>query len=185
MNPKQLAFGELEPLAGAFLSVLLALMLARIAGEKTGFLQLRPQLPIEFDQGTGNAQPDRVGLTGNTTAVGENQNIELVGHLSDEKSLADRDAPGFGRKIFIQRTTVNCDVALAGTEEYAGDRGLATPRPQMLLNLSCWHSLIPFLILFFLCRDSLTLHDPDHWLLGCMRVLVPRVNLQLPVHLLP
>ena len=115
-------------------------MLARIASEEAGLLEFRPELSIEFDQRAGNAQPDCVSLACNAPAAGENQNIELVGHLSDEKRLTDRDAPGFGRKIFVQRTAINRNIALTRTEEHAGDRGFAAPGPEVLLNLSCWHS---------------------------------------------
>ena len=137
---KKLALGELEALAGAFLSVLLALMLAGIARQEAGFLQLRPELPIELDQRAGQTQPDCIGLACYTAAMGENYYIELVGHLSDEKRLTDRDAPGLSWKILVQRTTVNRDVALTRTEKYAGDRRLTAAGPEVLLNLSCWHS---------------------------------------------
>ena len=115
-------------------------MLARITGKEAGFLEFRPEFPIEFDQRTGNAQPDCIGLACHTTAVGENQNIELVGHLSDEKRLTHRDATGFSRKIIVERTTVDGYIALTRSNKYAGDRGLAATGPEVLLNLSCWHS---------------------------------------------
>src|SRR5580704_4238702 len=94
-NPKRLAFGELEPLASALLSVLLALMLAGITGEEAGLFEFRPEFSIEFDQRAGDTEPDGICLTGNSTAVGENQNIKLVGHFGDEKCLANRNTPGF------------------------------------------------------------------------------------------
>src|ERR1700733_4574764 len=77
----RLALGELESLAGALLTVLLALVRARIAPQQSHLLQLRPQLGIEFEQGASNAQPRGAGLSRRSSASGENKNIELVGHL--------------------------------------------------------------------------------------------------------
>ncbi len=45
-----LPLGELEPLAGALLTVLLAFTLARIAGQETGLLQGAAKLSVELNQ---------------------------------------------------------------------------------------------------------------------------------------
>ena len=137
---KRLAFGELEPLASALLTVLLALVLARITGEEASLLELGPKFPIKLNQGAGDTETDRIGLTGDTATVGENQNIELVGHLGDEKGLTDRNAPCFRGEVVIEGTTVDGNIALAGAEEYAGDGRFPATGPKVLLNLRCWHS---------------------------------------------
>ena len=53
----RLAFGELEALASALLTVLLSLMLARIARQEPKLLQLPAQFGIEFNQRTGDPEP--------------------------------------------------------------------------------------------------------------------------------
>jgi len=60
----QLAFGELEALAGSLLSILLALLGPRITGEETGLLQLLAKLTVELAERTRNTVPDRPGLSG-------------------------------------------------------------------------------------------------------------------------
>ena len=74
----ELALGELEPLAGALLPILLALMLARIACQVAHALQLPAQFEIEIAQGASDAQTDRASLTCDTAAIGQYQNVELL-----------------------------------------------------------------------------------------------------------
>src|SRR6187200_801716 len=57
-----LSLAELEPGAGTLLTVLLALLLARIAGQKACRLQPVAQLTVVLEQGARDAVPDRSGL---------------------------------------------------------------------------------------------------------------------------
>jgi len=139
-HTRQLAFGELEPLTSALLTVLLALVTARIASEEARLLEALAQLTVELDQGASDSKTDRIGLTRDSTTMGEDQNIELVGHLRDEQGLTHRDTPGFGREILLEGTSVDRNVALSGPEEHTGDRLFAAAGSKMLLNLRCWHS---------------------------------------------
>src|SRR5271156_1174522 len=77
-----LSFRELEPLARALLTVLLTLARARVATQQSKLLQLRPQLGIKLEQCAGNAQPRGAGLTVGSTAVRQNNDVELVRQLS-------------------------------------------------------------------------------------------------------
>ena len=56
---EQLTFGELEALARALLAVLLALVLARVAGQEAELLQPGPQFRIELAPGPGRCQDGR------------------------------------------------------------------------------------------------------------------------------
>src|ERR1700721_774935 len=69
---KKLSFGELEPLARTLLTILLALVRARVAGQKPQLLQPGPQLRIELHQSPGNAEASRAGLSVNAAAISEN-----------------------------------------------------------------------------------------------------------------
>src|ERR1035438_6370716 len=51
-----LSFGELEPLAGALLAVLLSLVRARVASEEAQLLEPASQFGVELHQSPGNAQ---------------------------------------------------------------------------------------------------------------------------------
>src|SRR3954454_9485696 len=58
-----LPLGVLRSLAGLLQAVLLALLGARVAGEKAGPLERYALLGIELGQGAGDAEPQRTGLT--------------------------------------------------------------------------------------------------------------------------
>src|ERR1700743_4010059 len=64
----RLALAELEPLAGALLPVLLALLDARIAGEQTFGLQRFAQLDVELKESAGDAHLHRIGLGADAAA---------------------------------------------------------------------------------------------------------------------
>src|SRR5215467_12352255 len=54
--PPRLTLGELEPLAGALLAVLLPLVSPWVTGQESEFLQFAAKLRIEFHQRPGNSQ---------------------------------------------------------------------------------------------------------------------------------
>src|SRR6516162_11570575 len=76
-----LALRKLEALAGAFLPVLLALVLPRVAAEHSLLLQLRAQFGIKLQQGARNAQLRGAGLAIRTAASRGDENVELVRRL--------------------------------------------------------------------------------------------------------
>jgi len=133
---KPLSLGELEPLASAFLAVLLALVFPRIAGQKTSFLQRTTQFGVELNQCPGNTQLNCPGLTGYTAAVGENQQIETVSHFDRQERHSHRNTTRFGREIVFQFPAIDRDFARSGPQEHAGNATFATPGPQILLYLS-------------------------------------------------
>jgi hypothetical protein len=139
-DKNKLTLGELEPLTGTLLTVLLAFVFPRIASEKASLLEAGPKFTVEFDQSARNSQTDCIRLASDTTTMSQNQHIELVGHLGEEKSLTHRNATGFGREVLIEGTAVNRDVALTRAKENAGDRAFPATGSKMLLNLRYWHS---------------------------------------------
>ena len=120
----RLAFGELEAFTGSLLTVLLSLMCARVAREKTELLELTAQFGIELEQCAGNAMARRPGLTANSAAVGEDQDIETIGQLYGEQGLLDIGAGGFIDKIMFEGPIVDSDLTLARTQKNAGGGGL-------------------------------------------------------------
>ena len=66
---RQLSLGELRRTAGTFEAVLLALLHARIAGQKACLLENRAQLlGVHLQQSAGQAVTDGAGLTSYTAA---------------------------------------------------------------------------------------------------------------------
>ena len=110
----KLAFGELEPLAGALLTILLSLVRARITGQVPGFLQARTKFGIELNQSAGNAQSGGASLSNIPAAIGKDQDIELFGRLRCEERLTHHGSGSFGGEVSFQGTTVDRDRAFTG-----------------------------------------------------------------------
>src|SRR5436190_1043828 len=102
-----LTFGELEPFASAFLAVLLALVLARIAGEEAELLQPGPQFGIELHQSPRDAQTGGARLAGDTAAVGEDQEVELFHGFGGRERLPDHGPRALGMEIVLERAVVD------------------------------------------------------------------------------
>ena len=107
-------------------------MFASVARQETELLQLAAQFGIKFDQGAGDAEAGRPGLSGDSAAVGEDQDIELVRQLGSEQRLAHVSARGFVCEIMLKGPVVDRDLAFAGPQKNARRRGLAAARSQML-----------------------------------------------------
>src|SRR3954447_25061740 len=74
----RLTFGELEPLASAFLAILFALVLAGVAGQEAELLQPASQLRVELHQGPGNPEAACARLTDNAAALRQDEHVELL-----------------------------------------------------------------------------------------------------------
>ncbi len=77
-GPRAYTLGVLVTGASAFLAVLLAFLLARVAGQKTGPFQRGAQIGVVLLKGLGDAVPDGSGLAGDAAAVGQDVEIELA-----------------------------------------------------------------------------------------------------------
>src|SRR6185295_1624288 len=80
-----LPLAELEPGAGALLTVLLALLLARIARQQAGRLQSVAQLGVVLEQGARDAVPDRAGLARAATPDHRDEDVESLGSLRQQQ----------------------------------------------------------------------------------------------------
>ena len=112
-----LAFRELEAFASALLTVLLSLMRASIAREKSELLELAAQLGIEFNQSAGNSKASCPGLSADTPAVGEDDDIEPVRCFGRKKRLPHISAGRLVREIAFKGPVVDYDLAFAGPQE--------------------------------------------------------------------
>src|SRR5882724_4275325 len=77
-NPKRLALRELEPLAGALLTVLLALLDTRITGQQAVSLQCLAELDVELEQCTCNSKLHSISLCRNAATANRGQYVELT-----------------------------------------------------------------------------------------------------------
>src|SRR4051812_40638228 len=101
-----LALGELEPGAGAFLSVLLALLHARIARKETGLLEPLAQLGVVDLKRARDAVADRSGLPARTAAVHRHDDVELVVRLRQRQRLLDDHLQHFVGEVVIEAAPV-------------------------------------------------------------------------------
>src|SRR5258706_8445101 len=115
-----LALGVLRSLAGLLQAVLLALLLAGVAGEEPGPLERDAQLAVELGQRTGDAEAQRAGLPADAAAVDRRVDVvALVGGRQTQR-LGD-DHPGrLRREVPRDRAPVDDDRAGARAQPDAG-----------------------------------------------------------------
>src|SRR5580704_8383256 len=167
----RLTLRELESLAGAFLPVLLTLMLTRIAREHAQLLQFPAQLRVELDQCASNTQLGGSGLPVGAAAGCGDPNIELIGRFGGQKRLPHDRSRRLAGEVVFKSAAVDRDLALPVPQKYPGDRSFAAARSEVLYKSQ-------------FRQISLRRRQYD-WLLSLVRMLRTGVDLQLPVHLLP
>src|SRR3954447_26130126 len=110
-NRSELTLGELEALAGALLPVLLSFFRTCIARQQSEGFQLTTQFRVEFDQGASNTHAGCSGLTTDTSAIGENHNVETVRHFGRQERLTHVGTSGLAHKIVFERPVIYRDLA--------------------------------------------------------------------------
>src|SRR5918912_3769156 len=138
LNPQSaigLPFRELEALARALLSVLLAFFDARVARDEPRMLQGRAQVGVEFDERARDAVADRAGLACWPASIHVDENVKLVRRLGQLQRLADNHAQRLVRKILLEGFAIDLDFARARPQIDARRRSLA-PTCSVILNLS-------------------------------------------------
>src|SRR5207302_2786407 len=107
---------ELEARARALLAVLLALLLAGIAGQEPGRLEAVAQLAVVLEQGAGDAVADGAGLPGAAAAFDGGDDVELLRRLGEQQRLLDDHLQDFVREVVVQRAAVDLHDARAGAD---------------------------------------------------------------------
>jgi len=121
-----LALGELEPLPGAFLSVLLTLLGPWVAGKKSGLLELLPQLTVELAEGSGDAVTDGTRLASASAACDIDQNVELGECVGQLERLPDDHPQRLVLKIVVDRGTVHLELTAPFAKIDASGSAFAT-----------------------------------------------------------
>src|SRR5713226_6809421 len=140
----KLSLRELEALARALLSVLLAFLDPRIARDQSRVFQGRPQVAVVLNQSSRNSVTNRSGLARWSAAGNVHQHVELGCRLSQLHRLTNDHPQGLVRKIHIERSAINLEVARAGPQIYSRRRALASSS-SVVFNLC--HVLILFVFL--------------------------------------
>ena len=140
---KRLTLGELRSAAGAFETVFLPLFDAGITGEKSSDFE-GGTIFASFEKGAGDAEADRFGLAGESTADDGALDIVAVGAINGGEGLLQIEDEGREGHVFIDGLAVDDDLAFAGSEVDASDRGFAAAGAIVLFVSHGW--LSPYLL---------------------------------------
>src|SRR5690606_3825554 len=133
-TPSRSTLRELEPLARAGLTGLLAFELPRIARQETLLAQHATQPLVVADQRSRETETDRARLTRQTTAVHRDLDVESTLMLRDLQRLLSMLLQGETREVLGQRTTVHFPVPGAGAEIHPRHARLAPTHAVILLD---------------------------------------------------
>src|SRR3990170_3443323 len=120
------ALRVLRRLAGSLEAVLLALLHPRVAGEEAGLAKGQAAFRIELEESTGEAVPDRAGLTRDPATLDLDDRVELALGSGDPERQADICLVDRVSEVLDERASVHDDLTLARQEPDASDRGLAS-----------------------------------------------------------
>src|SRR5580658_1084560 len=163
----RLTLRVLGPFARLMMPVLLALDLARIAGQEPGLAQCATQRLRGRDQRARDAVAYRVGLRRGASAVHTREDIVSVLGFGNLERLHHLHPRGVARKIVLEVALIDGNSARAGEKPDARDGGLAPP--------GCPDNVL------LLCHRSFVLFGDCLRLLRGMRMLRTRVYLQLVI----
>src|SRR6267142_595299 len=127
---ERLALGELESLARALLAVLLALLHAGVAEQKTLGAKRRPQFGIELRNGARQTHTDGTSLSAHAATMRGDNYVHLLGHVGEFERLGSVVLPCKIREVVVDRAFVYSEFARAGAQKYARDRFLAAAGTQ-------------------------------------------------------
>src|SRR5574341_1367480 len=103
---------ELEPGAGALLSVLLALLDARVARQEAGLLELDAQLGVVLAERSRDRVSDGARLGGHAAAVDRGYDVELVVRLRHRERLLDDLLQGLdASEVVVEPARVELELA--------------------------------------------------------------------------
>lgn len=105
-----LALGELEALASALLSVLLALLGARVAGQKASLLELLAQFAVELTERPGDPVTHRASLSGTSTARDIDQHVEPGERIGQLERLPDDHPQRLILEIVVDRSSIDFEL---------------------------------------------------------------------------
>src|SRR5260370_527074 len=127
---QKLTLRELEALARAFLSVLLAFLHSRFARQKPVLAQRRAQLWIKSRNRTRQSHAHRASLSAYAAAMRRHHHVHLVRDIRELQWLDRVMLPRVVRKILLHRPAVDRELTATRTQEHARHPLLAPPRSQ-------------------------------------------------------
>src|SRR5712691_3422149 len=175
----KLSLRELESLARALLSVLLAFLDPRIARDQSRVLQCRPQVAIVLNQSSCDSVANRAGLACRSAAGDVDEHDELVCRLRQLHRLTNDHPQRLVRKVYVERSAIDLEVAPAGSQVDSRRCALASSS-SVVFNLCHVLILLCFLFCVLAGRQFEGLRS-----LRRVRVIGARVNFEFLSHRFP
>src|SRR5688572_646256 len=119
------ALRVLRPSASLAKTDLLALDLARVASDESGFAQRLAQAFVVVHERARDAVTNRAGLPRRAAAANRDLHVETPLGFGDDERLANDHARRLAAEEHVEQPAVDDDVAVAGLQVNAGRRGLA------------------------------------------------------------
>src|SRR5437764_4810716 len=146
-----LAFRELEALARALLSVLLALFGARVARDESRVLERGAQIRVELHERARDAVAHGTGLACGAAARDVDDDVKLACRVGERQRLADDHAQGLVGEVLLESLAVDLYLARARPQVDARGGSLAPPG-SVILNVCHSSSSLSFGYAF--CADA-------------------------------
>ena len=124
-KPNSLPLGELEALACALLTVLLAFLHPGIASQKAVLAQGRLQFRIELDDGARKTHAHSSRLSAHSAALGGYDDIHLIAKTCELQRLGGVMLPCMIWKVRFHAAAVDGELSCASLQENPGHRFLA------------------------------------------------------------
>src|SRR5580704_10631385 len=122
---QELALGELEAGASTLLTVLLALLTTRVAGNEAFGLERFTQLRVEYHQCACDAELNRVGLAHDAATANGGDDVEGLADVGDAERALGCCALLCCNEVDVNFLLVDSEFAAARAQEDARDRRLA------------------------------------------------------------
>ena len=137
---KRLTLGELRSAAGGFETVFLTFLGTSVAGQHAGGFE-GAAIFFGFEEGAGESEADGFGLSGESAALGEGDDVITVFGLEKGKRLLEVEDQGFVGEVFLDGAAIDGDFAFASAHVNAGDGGFATAG-SVVFFVSHYHLLL-------------------------------------------
>jgi hypothetical protein len=134
---RELALRELRSTAGAAKTWLLALLHTSIAGQEALFAELFRKIAIVLHQCPGDALHAGPSLARAATAVDEDHHVHIVTHAGMLQRGKYRVAVLLHLEKVFERSLIDSELAAAGANSHAGNRGLAAAGSKGINDFFC------------------------------------------------
>src|SRR5260370_36344155 len=121
-----LALRVLGRFTGLLEAVLAPFLLARVAHEQSGLLELRTHLVVERDEGAGDPESQGAGLAADAAAVDGGVDVVHVVGLGQSQRFGGALDMRQGGEVLLDGAAVDDDFPRTGAESHAGDGFLAS-----------------------------------------------------------